>query len=542
MAMEINQIGSLKKQVLLVFSFFAFVYLATINQCQTLVIDSANYLENAIAGPASFHPHHLLYHVLLKYWAKMLMGLGIENIFYATSSVNALFGAGALSVVFMTFRKRFCIDLRASLLFLAPVAFSFGFWIVSTSVNVYTIPAFFTLLMFYLYLDPEESKKKWIAIGLSHACAIIFNQWNVLIFVAVTAAVIISKDRKLLLRKYYPLYAIFSGFGTIFVYLLVMTVFLNIYSYSSMLEWISYYASLFPTTSSPFQIAKEWLIGMGQTITAPYWIFSNERISSFIYSIMRADMSFEEEIFIYRNLPSGLFYLYTILFTGVVSLIVANLISLLKNIKSVLSNARTPFFYITFWIVSVSIMPLFWSGYNQRYWFMQTTLIYVLLGLCSKIQSKIGNRSPKKMFVALGATLLVLNLFSIFIYSTDLENDLTYRKSLAVASAAQKGDIAIGYETWNMFAYYHLFFNQVKFIPLGDPEHSMNSAVAEWKDLESQPEAHRLFIYRKSFDSEDGELKANKDRIRNLMSKPAIRIDTVANEFADYYVIQSRSK
>ncbi len=45
-----------------------------------------------------------------------------------------------------------------------------------------------------------------------------------------------------------------------------------------------------------------------------------------------------------------------------------------------------------------------------------------------------------------------------------------------------------------------------------------------------------------SFDSEDGELKANKERIRNLMSMPPIRIDTAANEFAEYYVIQSRSK
>lgn len=540
--METNQIGNLKKQMLLVFSFFAFVYLATINQCQTIVLDSANYLENAISGPASFHPHHLLYHVMLKYWAKMLMGMGVENIFYATTSINALWGAGALSVIYAIYRKRFEFNQLSSILFLMPIAFSFGFWIVSTSVNVYTVPAFFSLLMLYLYLDCNESKKKWIMIGLAHMCAIVFNQWNVFIFLAVTASVIVSKDRKTLLRKYYPSYAIVSGLGTILVYLFVMIVFLDIYSYSSMLQWISYYASIFATTTSPLQIVKEWIIGMGQTITAPYWLFSDEKISSFILSIMRSDMSFKEEIYIYRNLPSGIFYLYASLFAIVVVLIVTNLISLLRGIKGFVAKEKHSLIFILFWIVSVSIMPLFWSGYNQRYWFMQTSLIMIILGLNSNFQSKLGNHRPRRMLIALGATLLLLNLFSVFLHSTNLENDFTYQQAKTVAMSAQPEDIAIGSETWNMFAYYHLFFNHVRFIPLGDPEHSLNSAVDQWKNLELLPGTHRIFIYKKSFDADDGQIKENKDRIRRLMSNPNIRIDTVTNGIADYYIIQSLSQ
>lgn len=540
MTMETIQSGSIRKQVILVFTFFAFAYLATINQCQTLVLDSANYLENAITGPISFHPHHLLYHIMLKFWSKLLTGLGTENVFYATTSINALWGAGALSIIYAIFRKRFSIDIRSSLLFLMPAGFSFGFWIVSTSVNVYTVPAFFTLLMMYIYLDPTESKKKWILLGTFHTCAIVFNQWNVFIFLAVTAAVIASKERKSLLMKYYPLYAMFSGLGTILVYLFVMVVFLDIYTYSSMLQWIAYYASIFEVTTSPIQIVKEWIIGMGQTVTAPYWLLSNQGINSFICSILRSDMSFVEETYVYRNLPVGALYFYAFLLAGVGVLLLSNIISFIRNAKQFFSIATKPFLYICFWIISVSVMPLFWSGYNQRYWFMQTTLIYILLGINSNLQHRNGNRRPRRMLIALGFTLFILNLFSVFVYSTDLNNDLTYHQTKAVATRAHSGDVAIGNEAWNMFAYYRIFFNDIKFIPLAEPENTQNSAWEIWNNLESVLATNRIIIYKKSFELAQGQVEVNKDRILRIMAMPNVRIDTISNEFSDFYLLQAR--
>ena len=172
------------------------IYNATLPTNLAASHDSIGYLEliEGSTTPWLFHAHHLLYAVLGRAFWQMWLLLGYTgDALLPLQELNIIFACLSIVVLHMLLKRAFGSRL-ISLLICTAVAFSFGFWLYSSVVEVYMIPLFFLILSFSLtyYTFQNPGLKVFVAIGVSNALAILFHQMNILFVVVVLGAILLN--------------------------------------------------------------------------------------------------------------------------------------------------------------------------------------------------------------------------------------------------------------------------------------------------------------------------------------------------------------
>src|SRR5690606_15747569 len=98
---------------------------------------------------------------------------------------SAVWGAGALSICYMILRRRFRVSVLQTASAVAALAFSYGCWAYSISVEVYMPSVCLLLITIYMLTDPSRAPGDFRRAGLWHSLAILFHQMHVLLIPAV---------------------------------------------------------------------------------------------------------------------------------------------------------------------------------------------------------------------------------------------------------------------------------------------------------------------------------------------------------------------
>jgi hypothetical protein len=504
------------------------------------VIDAAGYAGEISNHEINFFPHHLLYHVAFLYWSDLLQLFGLTNVVQNIGIFNAIFASLAMLVIYLILRHRFGIGRPLAMSYLFLPGFSFGFWIVGTSANVYMLPLFCLLTCYYLFLGEGNSRKKWILIGLFHSIAILFNQWNIFFFPAVFLSVLFLKDRRKLLKNSFLVYIGVLFVLVLGVYILIAVLYENVRSVPELFIWLTYYSQHFPWTTSFTGIIKDASIGIGQTMQAPYWMFGSDIFAPLLAEVLPGHVSLAEEAFFARNVGNfaGLIYLI---------LTIASLIGLGFIIIKVLTKLKAFFvvrdimaIIIIFWIITSSMMPLFWSGYNQRYWFAQTTIFYLL----SFIIFHKEYQNSWKRFIPFftGLILFVLTLFSTMIPATDKQNDLTYHKLMSMGDEIRQGDLLIHHGIWNFGHYIKIYrtgTDEFRADNLVD-ENMMRIALEFLNNADKRLEKHNIYLFKEVVDQVDTYPPEVRKLIKEMLEKYKSKIQYNNMKYIDYCIISNK--
>lgn len=520
-------------------SFFA-VYSFTVNQCLTIVIDSAGYISEVANREFVFFPHHLLYHVSFYIWSDFLKLFGMSNVVYNTGLFNAFFGSLAMTVFYMILRNRFSIGRLWAAGYLLLPGFSFGFWIVAVSTNVYMVPVFSLLCCYYLFSQPGESYGKWILIAFFHSLAVVYNQWNVFIFPVIILAAWFSSNRRELFRKYIPLYVLILGILVGGIYLLVLILHEKIYSPNEMYAWFTYYSRHFPWTTNVKRIIIDASIGIGQTFIAPYWMFGSGLFAPLLKKFIPGHVSLVEETFFARNFSNTetiLFLLLTILVLAGITYIAFKVI---RNIPWILRKNNPSSLYLFFWIIFTSAMPLFWSGYNQRYWFTQTTVFFLLAFYVISVKASSG---WKRFIPAVtGGLVFLLILFSTMIPGRDKNNDLIYHKLNTIRSDLRRGDLILHCGIWNFTNYIKIYATNTDEARLDELSDSVKTAKAArmLSNLSERLKHGNIYLFKEIIDDREKFDPFVRSGIDSLTRNNASSLELHKTRFLDYYIIHGR--
>lgn len=531
------------KSIISIFIISLLFYIFTVNLCCSIVLDSMCYIADIAHNDLIFHPHHLIYHAVFYYWSKIILLFGISDLVFAIPTINALFGSFTLVIIYLIFRTRFELSKPLSLLYLLLPAFSFGFWIVSTSVNVYAAPLTFLILCFYLYLDSNDTRRKWFWIGIFHSIAIMFNQWNVFIFLIITASVILSDNRKIILKKYYFYYLIPLAIVSAGSYIIIMTCVYGVNTLNGMYKWITFYSGIYEWSSIGISAVKQAVMGIGQTISAPYWLFQSDVFNSIFHKTMLGT-SFEEEIYFCRNISSSQATFYLISLLSVLVLLAYHSFNLLKSIKKTYSTNKKAVIYMIFWMTIPSIMPFFWSGYNQRYWFTQTIVFFMLLALSTKSWNLREKKKNAIITLIIVILLFATNFFGIFLNSRSRENDLIYKKIEPIIKTADKGDVVMYKKIWTYGYYVSTYMYGVQSVNFGflTDKETLLIAERELENIDNTLKKNDIYILEDVFIESDYYPIEIRRRLDAIKSKYGKNMKKYNYKYVTYYKINTISE
>jgi len=182
-------------ELVLVFSASVALYMSTLTGILGASYDSASY-TNSIESGFLFHPQRLLFHFVCSMWLIGWRSVGVSALsFRIISALNAVFGALILCVFYSFLRRRLLLGRLIAGIGTALPAFSFGFWFLSTCVEVDVIPLFFTALSFYLIRSSRATEKTFALVGITHGMAILFHQAQCLLLPAILLSTFLTRKR-----------------------------------------------------------------------------------------------------------------------------------------------------------------------------------------------------------------------------------------------------------------------------------------------------------------------------------------------------------
>ena len=530
------------RNLFLIFTLIFIVYLFTINQCLALVIDAANYAGETATNQLVFNPHHLLYHALFLFWNNILVQFGSTNVMFNLGMLNSLLGSLSVVMIYLILKVRFNLSASHSFFFSLLPAFSFGFWIVSVSTNVYTMSVLLLLCIFYFYLDENESKSKWIIIGVLHSTAILFNQWNVFIFLVILLSILLQKNKFREVRKFYLYYLIILIVMVGGVYLFIMVYIEHLYTIPDMMHWVTKYGGEFPWTTSLKRIILEALAGTSQTVIAPYWLFSVPFFSSIVTDFLPKTVSLTEEMYFGRLanpvLSSSLLILTLI--TGVV--LVTVFIRIARDFYKTNKLLNNKLLYPLLWIIISSIMPLFWSGMFPKYWFIQTTVLFIVAFIVID-----KNEKPKKSFYRallylLTCLVFFINFLGVMLPGTNKENDLTYQKTNEILNVYRSGDVVIFRNIWNLRFYFDIYSKNINSFIVTDKYDSLkiNKALIYFKQIDRILQKNKLILTQEVVDEANTLYPLYQKYIYSLKSDSTLDMRLVNGKYLNYYIIKKK--
>jgi hypothetical protein len=429
---------NIHKSYFLIFFSVLVLYLFSLQNNFSSSHDAITYLRLVTEGKELFHPHHLIYNLVLNIWINtwhfILPNLEIH---FLAESFQALCGSAIVLVCYIFFTRRFYLDYKKSAVYSSIIAFSYGVWAYSTNVEVYSPSILFCMLLLLRITRKELKPLDCWYIALLHIAAILFHQVNVLLTPVVVFAIYNSFETGKLKRSLQFLFA--TAIPVIVIYASIAW-YIGKHDLPSVIRWILFYATELDywkelSLQSIFYVAT----GLGHAFIGAHFIFRMPSLTGKFQESLSSH-SLQDELFLVRNMneqfASVLFALSIALAIIVLILVVRLMTFATRNRVSFLQKIL----FLT--LISYSIFFIFWMPENLEFWIFQSILIWLLI---------LGeNRLNTPIWLAgiLSALLFTINFFGSMDFLQEKENDFYYSRIHPLSKILVKGDLVITEAPW----------------------------------------------------------------------------------------------
>lgn len=423
-----------------VFLFFLCLYITTVSRAISISYDSIQYIAYIIRMKGFFHPHHLFYLHLSYYWLSFLHFLGLKiDAHLIIESLNSIFGALTITLFYQILRKR--IGLKPLIAFFSSClpAFSWAFWYYSDCVEVYIIPLFFLLLIFYIITSNIRGKYYWV--GLLQGLAIISHQVNLLLLLPIlTYLIVIERKNAVKIFPEFLKYAIVTSVIVIAAYTAVF-----IWTGNTTLNKMWYFLTFYTHGTSWFQLWNSktipyMMIGFGRAIFADDFLFASRTANKLIERIF-PDKQFMDEIYLVRNMTSLEANVLIILGFLIFTIIIFLIFSKLKYFRKTYYKYKNMSIFIIAWLIVYTLFFSFWDSLNHEFWIPQSFCIWLIFitvfkeGLKEKIYGLI--------ITLLAIMLFIVNFFGSIFYCVSKENDFYLTNLKPIVKLAKPNDLVL---------------------------------------------------------------------------------------------------
>ncbi len=440
-------IENVKNRTIYIAAFLLYlgIFILSISVNVSISHDSIFYVLGAQNNEWLFHPHHLLYHVFTQLIVNTSQWAGISNdIPFLMSAASSLFGALMMVYILKIFIELF--DLKKSLALAASgvIAFSYGVWYYSACIEVYIIPLFFVILSYYTFFKHEG---KHYYVGLYAGLATLFHQMYIFLLIIYVIAYLFRKDKLKDIVKFAASYSLVVGV----VYIAVLIFDYKVSSVSEAISQLTLYAHEMPEMWSSFglSIVINDLIGLGRSIFSIHYLYSFDAIQS-IVSQKFPNNSFNEEIFLVRNISAFMQVFLSVLLFAMIVLFFRFLVVSIKNMIRQKEHKLYKVWYLTFLVIFVLFFT-FWSSNNPEFWISIYTITIISF-------MRFVDKSKKELLAltAMFALLMAYNYFSTIQFAKHIENDYYLERIHSISDIVQPKDVIVydqSYMVGDYFAY-----------------------------------------------------------------------------------------
>jgi hypothetical protein len=416
----------------------AVAYAITRSAVPALTHDSMGYLL-AIerGGDALFHPHHLAYNAVASGWLDLARAVGVDaSAIDVVEVLNGLFGATAVTLVWLILRSRAQLTRLAAAAGTAGAALSFGVWFYSVSVEVYVLPLALLLATFFVLTVPQLTPARLVAVGALNGLAVLGHQTNVL-FAAVVLAVVVTRvprpDRPGLLVRY----AVSATGVVVAAYGAVLGLAVRPRSLGDAASWFTRYAQDqgAPWEASPMALPKA-AVGLGRALVGGHAAFRLEAVRDRAASLF-AGRSLSDEAFLVRDLPPAVAVLIVALALAAAVTLAALVVSGLRAPAPPDDPAGRLVLPLVVWLAAYAAFFLLWEPVNPEFWIPQVTVAWMLAAIAA---ARVHRAAA---LAAVAAAVGAVNLFGTVLPATDAGNDIYAVRYAALADLVDGGDIAI---------------------------------------------------------------------------------------------------
>lgn len=415
--------------------------------------DAIGYLNGIESGTDLFRPHHLLFHIMMFEALRVLKMImpSVPNHFII-ESINALWGAMSLAVVYFIFRRRFNYDPLTAFIGTCLPAFSFGFWFYSTNIEVYVVPLFF-LLLCVLFLSKERLSKRDLHFVIAfHVLAILFHQVNILF----TPIIIwkIWQQRKVM--PFTPMllrYALLGGGIVILAYVSIGIFVLKHQTLDDFFRWIQGYTKhTYYWTKPGLRTLGRAAVGLTHAFVGAHFLFKVNFIENYLKSALPKH-NLGDELFLVHSMTNGvamvLLFLSILLFVAVAYLTVV----FVMQWKRIYPKYETILLPLLQFFSTYSVFFYFWMPENLEFWIPQTVVFWLMLAGSLK-ELHLPLRMNRRVLLGTIAVLLfAINYFGSIKWMGDFKNDLFYQKAQLLNKATTQQDLILLKNKWIILDY-----------------------------------------------------------------------------------------
>ncbi len=442
------------------------IYLFTLSHNLVASHDSIGYINEIDHYQWLFHPHHLLYNPISILWLKLLRVLGFSSdSSLIVASLNSIFGAGSLVLLYHILRVRLKSDLFSSISTLILIGSSFGFWFYSDCVEVYIIPLFFLLAVLNLLLKSRLSTRDILLIAIFHGLGVLFHQIHVLLGFAIIARLILfRKDLEPSLSKALTLY-LAPAMSIIFLaYGLVLTLNVHAKNLNDILYWGTAYSHTLPDSWNVPSLKSLFkaFIGFSHAIFGGHFMFAVPAIKERLVQILGSH-ELKDEIFLVSTLSPFVAQVLT-LFSAIFGVILIFVISVsLKLLKAISRNLTPAIVSVGVWMLVYCLFFWVWDPTNLEFWIPQTVLLLLMLHYC--LQRFNNRKLATALMVILPLLMGVTNYFGSIRQLRDEHFDYFYVEATSLGAMVTANDIILTDEQWIVEDYYKRFTKASIFSP-----------------------------------------------------------------------------
>lgn len=427
-----------------VFFVFLLIYLSTLTSNFTGPHDSMAYLNMLQTGHGLWHPHHLLYHVLSKYWLQIWKVIfpSVED-YFIVESFSGVWGAATLAMVFLFFRRRFGLSALTAWLGTAAAGFSYGTWFYSVNVEVYMPSLFFTVWALYILSINEWTSKQVWRIIVVHSLAILFHQMNILL-TPIILYKIISQRKNIYVFKSMFWYAVLGAVIVGGMYYIGGWIKEGNNSFASWISWIRGYTG---TTDywQPLSLKTPAFAAMGwlRTFVGGQFLFQVGELSEAMDNFLKVH-ALQDEIFLVRGLGRGAVWTLLIMSLLLMVLMIMLFVHFIIRFREKMRSWKHVIVPLLLYVAVYSAYFFFWMPEILEFWLGQCVITWLLL---------VGTYRPagrrlNKITGTIAVLLFLINYIGSIGPMQDIRNDIGYARIAKVKESATEKDLVIVQDPW----------------------------------------------------------------------------------------------
>ena len=428
--------------------------------------DGIWYINDIDRARDLFHPHHLLYGWGCRTWLDLCrdLGLGADSA-TLVRVLNVAFSAATLGLCWVFLRRRAGSRRLLAVWTCAMLGLSYAFWFYSVCVEVYAIPAFFTLVAFYLLCAPTLTSLAVVLAAVAHAMATLGHQTNGLFGICALCAIVMQaqpwRRRVGWACAYGVVYALVTGIP----YVLVMTVAYESRSVADGLRWMTSYTHLGLWGRLSWVTPFAAVAGFGRAVFGGHFMFAIPGAARGLARV--ADKGFLHHQFLTRSLPvPAAWLLVGVMAAAIVATAAAVVAGLLEARRQQARPARWQVLALA-WLVPYACFFGWWDPKNPQFWVQPLIPFWLLVGHCIPALVR-GSRSlAGKLAYALPLLLFVVNFAGSIVFLRNPANDY-YLHYVAVCARPTAADVVIAIGGANRWAEYFERYTPARIERLGN--------------------------------------------------------------------------